>query len=485
MNLRLSGASHAAKVVEEVTLTSPTRVTEYKAAMKAATKHAIQMSPGTALSFMIETKLTKQQYLLIRELAKQHNSSIYPPYSKIGEAKERSYPQDISVSETCAEVKLQSLLDHTSRRIMEMQSEGIDQLDIELLQKFTLILKWGFDGSSGQKQYKQKFSDPDIVDTNVILTSLVPLQVTIFDDHDELRKEIVVWKNPRPSSPRFCRPIRLQFKREDKISTLEEKRYIDDQIKKLLPFQINLGGKEISVHYQLLFTIIDGKVCNTVTETASAMRCFLCKSVPSQFNDIEAMTKKKIDESELQYGLSTLHCWIRFFECLLNVGYKKELQTWQSRGKESKEKLELRKTAIRNSFKQELHSLIDFPKPGGSVNTNDGNTVRRFFENFEIAARILEIDETLIYRFYVILQVLPCGLTANVPLFEAYCLETARMFVDLYPWYKMSPTVHKVLIHVPKMIESMILPIGQLSEEAQEARNKDIRNYRENFSRKS
>lgn len=46
-------------------------------------------------------------------------------------------------------------------------------------------------------------------------------------------------------------------------------------------------------------------------------------------------------------------------------------------------------------------------------------------------------------------------------------------------------TVHKVLFHGCDLIREAILPIGQLSEEAQEARNKEIRRYRELFTRKT
>lgn len=48
----------------------------------------------------------------------------------------------------------------------------------------------------------------------------------------------------------------------------------------------------------------------------------------------------------------------------------------------------------------------------------------------------------------------------------------------------MSTTVHKILIHSSEIISYAILPIGQLGEEAQEGRNKDIKKYRESFSRK-
>ena len=49
----------------------------------------------------------------------------------------------------------------------------------------------------------------------------------------------------------------------------------------------------------------------------------------------------------------------------------------------------------------------------------------------------------------------------------------------------MPTTLHKILIHSNQVISSAILPIGQLSEDAQEARHKDIRRYREGYSRKS
>lgn len=48
----------------------------------------------------------------------------------------------------------------------------------------------------------------------------------------------------------------------------------------------------------------------------------------------------------------------------------------------------------------------------------------------------------------------------------------------------MPTSVHIVLLHGYDIIKAAPLLIGQLSEDAQEARNKDIRRYRENFSRK-
>ena len=88
----------------------------------------------------------------------------------------------------------------------------------------------------------------------------------------------IVWKNPRSSSPRFCRPIQLQFVHEDVQSTLKEVTDIELQIEGLAPYANEQNGKSISVTYRMSFTMIEGKVCNAVTGTTSTQRCFLCKA---------------------------------------------------------------------------------------------------------------------------------------------------------------------------------------------------------------
>jgi hypothetical protein len=39
------------------------------------------------------------------------------------------------------------------------------------------------------------------------------------------------------------------------------------------------------------------------------------------------------------------------------------------------------------------------------------------------------------------------GKEIDVDAFENYGIETARLFVKLYPWYYMPSSVHKILLH--------------------------------------
>ncbi|PSN33039.1 hypothetical protein C0J52_26609 [Blattella germanica] len=79
------------------------------------------------------------------------------------------------------------------------------------------------------------------------------------------------------------------------------------------------------------------------------------------------------------------------------------------------------------------------------------------------------VDKDLIKRFAVVLQVISSDRDIKADSFNQY----AKLFIQKF---YLPASVHKVLIHGSQIIKSALLPIGQLSEAAQEARNKDIKN---------
>jgi hypothetical protein len=87
-----------------------------------------------------------------------------------------------------------------------------------------LNCKWGFDGSSGQSQYKQRFSstEENFSDSNLFSTTLVPLDLSFGD--------VLLWRNQTTSSTRFCRPIRIQYIKETEQVLKNEQAYIQNQI---------------------------------------------------------------------------------------------------------------------------------------------------------------------------------------------------------------------------------------------------------------
>lgn len=96
----------------------------------------------------------------------------------------------------------------------------------------------------------------------------------------------------------------------------------------------------------------------------------------------------------------------------------------------------------------------------GCGTTNNGNTARKFFKNAEKSAEITGLNINLIKRFGTILTVMASGYEINTDAFETYGIQTAKLFVELYPWYYMPTSVHIILLHGADVIRHAILPIG-------------------------
>lgn len=91
------------------------------------------ISSERALAYFMENSLTKQQYINTKQLSKQHGCNIYPPYSQIVEEKLKCRPQGIVCFENETKVSLQSLLDHTTSRILLMQKKYVNHYQTKAL----------------------------------------------------------------------------------------------------------------------------------------------------------------------------------------------------------------------------------------------------------------------------------------------------------------------------------------------------------------
>lgn len=373
----------------------------------------------------------------------------------------------MEITDNSAEVTLQSLVDHTSTRIVEAHKKAFLNVQTDII---TAVYKWGCDGSSGHSTYHQSFSNSDNSDEHLFAVCIVPLQI--------LKGNTLLWQNSRPSSTRFCRPIKLICKKETTELVTVEIDKIKQQISKIIPTKFQY----FEIHHQFHMTMIDGKVFSVVAESAS-QTCGICGATPKLMNDFNAIKNRPPNTCMYEYGLSTLHAWIRCFECILHIAYRLPIQKWQVRSCD-KEIVDRTKLNIQEKLRREMSLLVDIPKPG-SGNTNNGNMARRFFNEPKLAAELTGVDESLISRFGIVLRTMACGYSVNIDAFSIYCLETAEIFIDKYPWYYMPSSIHKILIHGADIIKNVSLPIGMMSEEAQEARNKDFRNFRQHHTRKN
>ena len=478
--------AHALSFVLKQSIASPNRATKMSKIIKFD-KSIKPMTPREGLATMVSADLSKKSYQIIRNTGVHHRADIYPTYDEVRAAKYECYPQNITITETVAEVKLSSLLNHTVSRLLEVPcvKEKISLLMPSVRKLGVFTCKWGFDGATGQSEYKQKrASGEDAHDANLFSTTMVPLDLSFGGKS--------VWTNPHASSTRFCRPKRLRYAKETTKLLVEEKNSVEDEIKELQPCLLSIIDDEghpldLEVEFALSLTMIDGKAANAVTGTASAQKCSICGATPKQMNTISCGKGTPIsNQAALQFGVSPLHAWIRTFECVLHIGYRIHLQKWQVRGEEDKAKLAERKKAIQIDFIQKLGLRVDFPaqNSSGSGTSNDGNTARRSFQNPSLFSSITGVNEELITRLANILSLVNSFQKINLEKYKGYCQQTFTLYCHLYKWFYMPASLHKLLIHSSEVMTKFMLPIGMYSEEAQESRNKDNKNFRLHHARK-
>lgn len=438
-------------------------------------KHEVKLySKEEALALMLNLGLSKLKYEVLRKMSIEQGINPYPSYYQIQLAKKDCYPskEAITISDTYASIRSQALLDLTTYRLfqtcnIETHSE---------IQNLKLISKWGFDGASCQSLYKQAFADlPNDCDKprddSIFTTCLVPLKL--------VNGSITIWENLKTSSTKYCRPVKFEFIKENDEIIRRENQRMSTEIEALIPTYYK---DNVSVEHQLLFTMVDGKVCSSLTESSS-MKCFIYGVKPKDMNNFNLVCKKDIKVEHYKFGLSSLHGWIRCMEFLLHVSYNLEIKKWSIRDLQEKLRKEERKKTIQREFRQKLGLLIDVVKQGvGS--TNDGNTARKFFEKPSVTAEITGLDEQIIRKFAVLLQAIASSRQIDPQKFDHYAKNLAKLVIDKYGWYYMPATVHKILFHGAEIIKYAIIPIGQLSEEVIEARHKEFRKYRLENSRK-
>lgn len=87
------------------------------------------------------------------------------------------------MTQSRAEIELKAILNKTAERLVEAQREVVTSVlpsQISSL-SFTLISKWGCDGSSGHSAYKQRFENREDTDEFLFVYSFVLLKVDLHE----------------------------------------------------------------------------------------------------------------------------------------------------------------------------------------------------------------------------------------------------------------------------------------------------------------
>lgn len=199
-----------------------------------------------------------------------------------------------------------------------------EELFLTEQQNFTLELlsKCGMDGCRSHALYVIWVSEEAyeyVSECDMMTTCICPLRLTVMG------KDKITWQNASSSSPVYCHPLRLQFKKENADLVKSGWAAVKADIEFLLPSAL----KNITVHHKLILTMVDVKVCQALTNTPSTATCYICKpkTNPSEMNNLN-IHKKSVVTENLTFGLSPVHLLIRCIECLLNIAYCLKIKTW-------------------------------------------------------------------------------------------------------------------------------------------------------------
>ena len=110
----------------------------------------------------------------------------------------------------------------------------------------------------------------------------------------------------------------------------------------------------------------------------------------------------------------------------------------------------------------------------------DGNMARRILRDHpDLLAEECNVPLDLVKGVYVIWIALASRLPICPEKFKAFCDNVHNIYLENCAWYRMSPTLHKVLVHGYQVM--MLFPdsvtSGMLSEEPAEASNKDVKKF--------
>ena len=510
-------------MVEEA-VKSPTRATKLRRLsglaeeMDAVPSRSISLPkkipPSQALGHILENNHTKDAYVNMRLMSKEFNADIWPTYDAVLEAKKECRPDNISYSETAVTVPLSERLKHNDRRFLSIHQPEITSLlrDIPPNGKLEIEVesKVGFDGSTGLQVYNQAFSleNKDTNESSLLSTCLVPLQYRVKDGP-------AILTNPVPQSSSFCQPLRQEFRKETPEVSKEIDAWIDEGINAIktsphiidIPNEDQPGSKQIVFIHVVRKTMYDTKAKNAVTDTAAAVTCFLCGANPTDFNDLSNFPEKfPTNEANLQYGaVCDLHAWLRSFDAINSLSDKLTVKKWRiaktpgkKRKNETKEQeeerirqinetaaiVEARKKERQTKFKEKMNLLVDVPRQGGAGNSNSGNVARRAFQDEETFAEITEVDVRLIRRLHVMLIAINKDFEIDCEAFREYGLETAALWIFLYPWHPMTVSIHHLCIHGWESMKFSSLPISFYTEQSLESTNKSLKYDRTHHSRK-
>ena len=307
----------------------------------------------------------------------------------------------------------------------------------------------------------------------------MPLQLRGSD------KKTLLWKNPKPNSNRQTKILRSQWVAETSQFVVETHTSLEDEIKKVVPLEIDFEGVKIKAQFEVLNCMNDGKVIYAVStehfkrikvipQTAKSISFQVCHLCGQSTNDFKHSHRHRIKYHHLiPLGFAPMHVAKNSCECLLNSAFRKS--AIKSFGTKNKTTLKEAQNIMCEKLRLETGARLFEPEPAKKDNSNTGQNLKQVTRYPKAAAKILDCSEQLISLLHEFLGMLESLETQNADELEEMGKQVFELFKhDFGEFSKLSPSFHRAVAHsgeVARYFQAQGFTIGELSECAQEAIN--------------
>jgi len=97
-------------------------------------------------------------------------------------------------------------------------------------------LSYGFDGSTGQANYYQAYTNDQSQDADSSLFATTVMPLCLIDSSSN-----ILWNNQTSQSIRFCRPLKLEFLKESIKVIKDENKRMESEIRALNSIKVYLN----------------------------------------------------------------------------------------------------------------------------------------------------------------------------------------------------------------------------------------------------
>ena len=370
-------------------------------------------------------------------------------------------PNSISLTENSIKIPIIDIL-------KESLVSSLDFNSLDSTQEINIFAKYGGDGMSDGSEYKIHKEDLETSDNNTFIVCFFILKI--------IQGSSILFENKSYSSPFFCRPIRIYLKKESSSFIQEVFEELKQEINTCKNFNLVFCGRTFKISSTFFPSMNDGKVVNSLEGITNTKMCFICRKSGLDMRQMRPSVAIPVKKDIFDYGIQPLHLLIRATEWVLRISYYQGCENLNPSDK---------KLAIESNRKRIFEDVlrcfgfkVDIPSIRNGRST-DGCMSRKLFSKPEEFASILNLDSSFIKDIATLLAIVSSSRKFDPLKVLELCNRVYSFYDSFYSSrVNITPTLHKLLCHLPAFLAHHEFSPGILTEQSVELSHKYTKKFK-------